>query len=676
MITGLGLRVIPSDSPEDVAAAIPIDNEVMVTADEGRVHSSQTGIPDADAPLRALPFKDEVMLIDEGSAQGLTEHLTARLLESHKHVVILAKDGSESIVSDLGGKGTVSLINTASEAVLGALIPLSHVSADKFGLILAASDDLGVVAVANDVRAVSIFIRSGDSYTEALAYTEASVGITSLAVSGDGSTVAVGYSDKSNLTGEIKIYRVDAGTAAIYQTLLSPTAVAGERFGSALALSYHGVMLAAGLKGDASGKGAVITFGDNATLFSEVQKLSVANAVIGDSFGSSVDLSNDGSLLVIGASGRTYSGETVDFNSGAVFVANKLESGLFRIDQELKSADAGGEAGLGGAVALSGDKSVLMAGAKTSSFSGASAGLVVTYTANDGVFSRASLLELTGSNANGYLGQSISIDHKGRQAAIGSAKGIMLALSKSSWQKSIPEVTGQEVASGSDKQGSVSGKVIKDGIKAEIDAIHEVSQENIKTRSKVGGKVSGFTLAEEFDRIEAVAASAPPSIDAMGLTATHPNRTSGYAAPTINEVENTAIIDYGADGKAELFVDEVLRGDWTIEVGLTEDSATPPNAALKISLADGENVFVSFNGDIVMSSHENSNPLVYIEHWPDFNRANSETLLIGLRWSGENSATLMMERQDEQYAERTLTFAAPVPEQKATVSMQFGIVAS
>jgi hypothetical protein len=672
MNTGLGLRVIPNDSLEEIKKAVPIANEAMVTADEGRLHTSQVSVADADLLLRAVPFKDEVILLGAGSAQGLTEYAKIKMITAFTHTSIVSKNGREAIVSDIADKGTVSLLNTATDAILGTLTPASHVTGNKFGQIIAASHDLGVVAVSNSAKAFSIFVRSGDSFTEVLAVAGATVQVSALAVSGDGRTVAIGYADKSNLKGEVKLYRITGNTTALYQATSSATALDSELFGCSLSLSENGLVLAVGAKGSHSNKGAVIVMLDNGTSFSELQKLSIPDALGGNQAGASVELSNDASILAFGATGRTYSASTPQFNSGAVFIANKLQSGLFQIDQELQSSSSGDDGGLGLTLALSGNGKTLLSGAWQSDTFGSAAGAVIAFVKSGSDFVEVNSLSLDGVNSSAKLGQSLSIDHKGLVVVIGSNKGIMLADSISNWQKSIPEVSDTDISEGSNKQGSTSGLAIKKAIVNEVAKIHEVSTENIRSGDKTGGKVSGETLSIELNRLEATLSGTPANIHSAGITELHHEVNSGTAPLTINEADNSASIDQNTGGSGRIFIDEEFIGDWSIELLISESLNNNSGATLLIDLGT-EQVYLNFASTNLNSLHENSAGYEHASHWNDFDRTAPEPLLIGFEWLSPDSAKLMLARKNNRYSERVITFAAPVNDRKSTLSIQFGI---
>jgi hypothetical protein len=219
----------------------------------------------------------------------------------------------------------------------------NSLSGDQFGSALAVSNDGNTLAVgapgkSSGAGAVYLFTRTGSSWAQQGAQvTAANAGAgdhfgAALALSRDGTTLAVGAGDEdSDVTG-INSAQADnnaasgAGAAYVFvrngnawqaQAYIKPTnAQAGDLFGSALALSDTGAVLAIGAVGEASAAttvngdqnnnaapfaGAVYVFTRTATAWSQTTYLKAENAEENDRFGGALSLSADGSTLAIGA---------------------------------------------------------------------------------------------------------------------------------------------------------------------------------------------------------------------------------------------------------------------------------------------------------------------------------------------------------------------------------------
>jgi hypothetical protein len=197
--------------------------------------------------------------------------------------------------------------------------------------------------------AVYVFSRSGTQWSQQ-AYVKASnteaddnFG-SSVALSGDGSTLAVGApaedsaatgidgnqaSNGATNSGAVYVF-VRNGSAWGQQGYLkasnTDTAVlAADQFGAVLALSADGNTLAVGAAGEdgsgnaLSGSGAAYVFVRSGSSWSEQRLIRASNAEANDRFGISLALSGDGNTLVVGANGEDGNNNTAQ-EVGAVYV--------------------------------------------------------------------------------------------------------------------------------------------------------------------------------------------------------------------------------------------------------------------------------------------------------------------------------------------------------------------
>jgi hypothetical protein len=255
---------------------------------------------------------------------------------------------------------------------------------DQFGVALALSADGATLAVgasgedsaatgingnqtdnsATFAGAVYVFARVGLTWTQQ-AYVKASntdvndsFGLRAIALSTDGSTLAVGVSDESSAatgiggnqadnsaTGAGAVYVFSrAGTTWTQQAYVKASNTqALDQFGVSIALSGDGSTLAVGALGEdsavigidgdqtnnaASAAGATYVFTRAGTTWAQQAYLKASNTETDDQFGTSVALSSDGSTLVVGAPNEDSAatgigGSQVDNSvqvSGAVYV--------------------------------------------------------------------------------------------------------------------------------------------------------------------------------------------------------------------------------------------------------------------------------------------------------------------------------------------------------------------
>ncbi|HEX2678031.1 MAG TPA: EGF domain-containing protein [Polyangiales bacterium] len=188
------------------------------------------------------------------------------------------------------------------------------------------------------------------------------------ALSGDGNTLAVGaYGEASNGTpsdnslsyaGAVYVY-TRSGTTWTSQAYLKASDVASsQQFGISVALSGDGTTLAAGANGRSNYTGAAYVFVRSGNSWSEQQILTASNAEAQDSLGFMVRLSNDGNTLAAGAYGEDGPSNATSA-SGAAYVF--VRSGTSWSEQAyLRASNAEASDNFGRRVAISGSGDVVV----------------------------------------------------------------------------------------------------------------------------------------------------------------------------------------------------------------------------------------------------------------------------------------------------------------------------
>ena len=229
--------------------------------------------------------------------------------------------------------------NTEAGDLFGSALSLS---ADGSTLAVAApsesSNAKGVGGSQDDnsapgAGAVYVFTRAGTKWSQQ-AYVKASntnaqdAFGSGLALSADGSTLAVGAPLEAEAAGAVYVFtRVDTQWSEQAYVKGSNTR-GGSELGSALSLSADGSTLAVGAWGESSNAGAAYVFTRAGTEWSEKASIKASNAEAGDDFGVALSLSADGSTLAVGADGESSNATSVDGNqddnsapfAGAVYV--------------------------------------------------------------------------------------------------------------------------------------------------------------------------------------------------------------------------------------------------------------------------------------------------------------------------------------------------------------------
>jgi len=331
---------------------------------------------------------------------------------------------------DLGCTDSAPLDVTSSLAEATGYFKASNTSAsDHFGVDLALSGDGSTLVVGagqedsnatgvdgdqtNDLAdragAVYVFVRdAGDQWSQQ-AYLKASntdpidfFGYT-VAVSDDGATIAVTSvtedsdatgidgdesSDLDEESGAVYVFVRDlAGQWSQQAYVKASNTDPNDHFGCDVALSGDGNTLAVGadeedssatgIDGDASSDlagqaGAVYVFArDLAGQWSQQAYVKASNAFMGQRFGTSLALSDDGETLAVGARGESSSATGVGgdqapsllTNSGAVYVFVRDPLEQWSQQAYIKASNTDANDSFGAAVALSSDGDTLAVGA-------------------------------------------------------------------------------------------------------------------------------------------------------------------------------------------------------------------------------------------------------------------------------------------------------------------------
>ncbi|HCE94016.1 MAG TPA: integrin [Acidovorax sp.] len=364
---------------------------------------------------------------------------------------------------------------------------------DQFGYGVALSGDGNTLAVgvlledsnatgingdqANDAAsqagAVYVFTRSGSTWSQQ-AYVKASntqsgdrFG-TSVALSGDGNTLAVGaHLEDSNATGingdQANNSANNAGAVYVFTRIGSTWSQqayvkasntgADDHFGFSVALSDDGNTLAVGayweasnatgINGDqannsASAAGAAYVFIRSGSTWSQQAYVKASNTQSGDLFGTSVALSRDGSTLAVGAYWEASNATGINGDqannsasaAGAVYVF--IRSGSTWSQQAyVKASNTQSGDLFGFSVALSSDGSTLAVGAfweasNTTGINGdqandaaSQAGAVYVFIRSGSTWSQQAYMKASNTQSGDRFGTSVALSGDGNILAVG-----------------------------------------------------------------------------------------------------------------------------------------------------------------------------------------------------------------------------------------------------------------
>ncbi|GAB2875126.1 hypothetical protein ACCI51_05425 [Microbulbifer echini] len=297
---------------------------------------------------------------------------------------------------------------------------------DLFGHALSLSGDGSTLAVTapnedggidgesgddiEDSGAVYMF-RNEEGVWSQYAYikaTDSSAGLgfgASISLDDAGASLAVGaYADNAG-AGSVYLYQLDGDSWVEDSKISASNAFAGDRFGFSLNLSGNGKTLAVGAPlqdgsnenhDDQNGydNGAVYIFSRNENSWQQTAYLKAANTDANDMFGEVLKLSDDGSLIAVGAmredsSSQGLFGDNTDrssIRSGAVYtyIFNGID---WSSEAYIKASNTDSGDYFGASIALSGDGASLAVGATGEE--GADSGLLASPESNEADFAGA-----------------------------------------------------------------------------------------------------------------------------------------------------------------------------------------------------------------------------------------------------------------------------------------------
>ena len=323
---------------------------------------------------------------------------------------------------------------------------------------------------------------------------------SSVALSDDGSVIVAGAPKATvgvdSERGVVRVFTHSAGVLTQRGTSLSGEA-AGDYFGSAVAINSDGTVIAVGAPSNAAGgvnRGHVRVFAWSGSAW--VQRGSDLDGVDNfEQFGSSVDLSADGTRVVIGGPLRTAGG-----TSGIARVYEWNGTAWVQVGSSIVGA-SGNQ--LGGAVSISDDGVTIALGARARS---SNTGGVFVYTLSGGTWVQVGST-LTGTASGDYFGWSVDLNSAGDIVAIG-APYTDSPTTNSGSVLVYRNVGGTWTQQGATVEGQDSGGRLGIAVSLSNDGTQLVSGAPIADSST--GKVRSFTFSGGawVSRVDALAGSA------------------------------------------------------------------------------------------------------------------------------------------------------------------------
>jgi len=259
-----------------------------------------------------------------------------------------------------------------------------------------------------------------------------------VALSADGTTLAVGARIESNSTGAVYVFAKNSGSWVKQADITATAAATGDAFGTAVSLNADGSLLAVGAPHQ-GGTGSVYTFTRIGSAWSQQDTFKADTPGSNDVFGDAVSLSDDGTTLAVGARseaslttgvGSTDDGFVAITLVGAAYIFTE-SGGIWTQQEYIKAGNADGGDLFGASVSLSSNGDTLVVGAIGEDSNTLGIGTVATNTVNDfgavyvfirsgTVWAQQEYIKASDSDVGDQFGNSISLGDDGNTLAVGA----------------------------------------------------------------------------------------------------------------------------------------------------------------------------------------------------------------------------------------------------------------
>ena len=266
---------------------------------------------------------------------------------------------------------------------------------------------VGAYGKDDDHGAAYIFVYSGESWSQQAKLTASDRMPTdwfgyAVAISGDTAVIgAIGDDDDGTESGAAYVFERSGGSWTELAKLTASDPAPNDRFGHAVAVSGHTAIIGVPKDADSGAESgsAYIFVGDGAS-WTEQAKLTANDAAEGDLFGLAVSIS--GETAVVGAYGDDDDG--VDSGSAYVFVRSGTN---WSQQAKLTASDAIVQQTFGTSVAVSGDTAVI--GAPLDDAGGIFSGAAYVFVRSGTSWSEQAKLTASDANPSAWFGRAVAI---------------------------------------------------------------------------------------------------------------------------------------------------------------------------------------------------------------------------------------------------------------------------
>lgn len=287
---------------------------------------------------------------------------------------------------------------------------------DFFGRALAFDGDTVVVGASGDNRSgfdsgsAYVYFRgsSGWILQQKLTASDRAAGDGfggSVSISGDSIIIgAPGDDDNGNNAGSAYVFTRSGGVWSEQQKVTAADAAVGDAFGKVVAFSGDSIVVGAPTDDDAgTSSGSAYVFVRSSGVWTQQQKLTASDAATLDTFGASVAIHGDSIVVGIPGDDSTAGG---DSGSAIVFVRS---GSLWSEQKKLVAADTGVSDGFGNSVAISGNSVVVGASNDDTQFAFDS-GSAFVFTRDGSVWTQQQKLTTANQSSGDAFGFNVAID--------------------------------------------------------------------------------------------------------------------------------------------------------------------------------------------------------------------------------------------------------------------------
>jgi hypothetical protein len=268
------------------------------------------------------------------------------------------------------------------------------------------------------IGAAWVFVRSGSTWTQQAKLIGSKPGPTvqdglgiSVALSGDGNTALVGAENYNDTVGAAFAYRRTGSSWSRFGKILTGALEVGKgQFGTSVALSADGTTAAIGAPGDAESTGAVWIYAFGKTGWTtQSPKLTSGSAAAPQNFGCSAALSAKGETALVGAC-RDGSG------AGAAYVFTRAGTTWKATPAKLAPAGETGLGLFGSSVALSAAGTTALVGAP---FDATGTGRAWTFRRSGSAWKQGTRLSASAPTGASAFGWGVGLTGDGKTALVG-----------------------------------------------------------------------------------------------------------------------------------------------------------------------------------------------------------------------------------------------------------------